>query len=162
VPGARRGGTGLGLPYARRLARLIGGELTLSSEPGAGTTVVLSLPHGLPSLGTVVVADDDDGFRQVLRAMLAGIADQVIEARDGAQALDVIAAGGADLVLTDLRMPGTDGYALLGQLPAAIPAIVITGLDSAPPPPAAAVLRKDELTRERLAFTIRAIKEDRL
>ena len=160
VPGARRGGTGLGLPYARRLARLIGGELTLSSEPGAGTTVVLSLPHGLPSLGTVVVADDDDGFRQVLRAMLAGIADQVIEASDGEQALDVIAAGGADLVLTDLRMPGTDGYALLGQLPSAIPAIVITGLDSAPPPPAAALLRKDELTRERLAFTIRAIKED--
>ena len=160
VPGARRGGTGLGLPYARRLARLIGGELTLSSEPGAGTTVVLSLPHGLPSLGRVVVADDDDGFRQVLRAMLAGIADQVIEASDGEQALDVISAGGADLVLTDLRMPGTDGYALLGQLPSAIPAIVITGLDSAPPPPAAALLRKDELTRERLAFTIRAIKED--
>jgi CheY-like chemotaxis protein len=62
-------------------------------------------------------------------------------------------------VLTDLRMPGMDGYALLGQLPSAIPAIVITGLDRPAPPPAAALLRKDELTRERLAFTIRAIKE---
>jgi signal transduction histidine kinase/CheY-like chemotaxis protein len=157
VPGARRGGTGLGLPYARRLAHLIGAELTLTSKPSAGTTVVLSLPHGMPALGTVVVADDDAGFRQVLRAMLAGITDRVVEAGDGEQALAAIADSGADLVLTDLRMPGMDGYALLGQLPSAIPAIVITGLDEPPPTPAAAQLRKDELTRERLAFTIRAI-----
>jgi len=158
VPGTRRGGTGLGLPYARRLAHLIGGELTLTSEQGVGTTVVLSLPHRVPTLGTVVVADDDAGFRQVLRAMLAGIADTVIEAEDGGQALAAIADSGADLVLTDLRMPGMDGYGLLGGLPSDIPAIVITGLEKTPPPPAAAQLRKDELTRERLAYTIRAIK----
>jgi len=160
VPGARRGGTGLGLPYARRLAQLIGGELTLTSKPGIGTTVLLSLPHGMPALGTVVVADDDASFRRVLRAMLAGLADRVVEASDGEQALAAVADSGADLVLTDLRMPGMEGYALLGQLPSEIPAIVITGLDNPPPAPAAAQLRKDELTRERLAFTIRAIMED--
>jgi CheY-like chemotaxis protein len=109
----------------------------------------------------VVVADDDAGFRQVLRAMLTGIADQVIEAGDGAQALAAVADSGADLVLTDMRMPGVDGVALLDQLPGGIPAIVITGLDVPPLPRAAAQLRKDELSRERLAFTIRAIKEDR-
>jgi hypothetical protein len=56
-----------------------------------------------------------------------------------------------------MRMPGIDGSALLARLPAAVPAIIITGADVPAPPRAAAVLRKDELTRERLEFTLRGV-----
>jgi signal transduction histidine kinase/CheY-like chemotaxis protein len=157
VPGVRRGGTGLGLPYARRLARILGGDLWLSSEPGAGTTVVLSLPNETPIVGTVLLADDDAAFRQVLRELLTGMADRLLEAEDGGQALALLAENPVDLVLADMRMPGLDGAALLARLPASVPAIIITGADAPPPPRAAALLRKDELTRERLEFTIRGI-----
>ena len=160
VPGVRRGGTGLGLPYARRLAALIGGGLTLASEPGAGTTVTLRLPHGPARIGTVLIADDDASFRAVLRGMLAPIAAEVLEAEDGSQALEMLSDQHVDLLLADMLMPGLDGRELLARAPAAIPAIVITGLDIEPPARAAGVLRKAELSHDRLAFAIRRVSKD--
>jgi CheY-like chemotaxis protein len=81
-----------------------------------------------------------------------------VEAENGNQALAILGQTPVDLVLADMRMPGMDGSALLDRLPASVPAIIITGADvPSPPPRAAALLRKDELTRERLEFTIRGI-----
>ena len=110
-----------------------------------------------PAIGTVLLADDDAAFRGVLMGLLSGLATQVIEAENGPQALALVAAHPVDVILTDMRMPGMDGAALLARLPAPLPAIVITGTDVPPPPRAAAVLRKDELTRERLEFTLRVV-----
>ena len=157
VPGVGRGGTGLGLPYARRLARILGGDLVLRSAPGTGTSVVLDLPIQTPVLGTVVVADDDASCRQLLKGLLTGMAERVIEAENGDQALAVLAGDHADLVLADLRMPGMDGATLLSRLPVSVPAILVTSADVPAPAGAAAMLRKDELTRERLEFTIRGV-----
>ena len=73
-----------------------------------------------------MLADDDAAFRQVLKAMLTGLADRVIEAEDGAEALAAVAGNVVHLVLADLGMPGVDGHALLDRLPRDLPAIVIT------------------------------------
>lgn len=85
------------------------------------------------------------------------MAERVIEAENGEQALAVLAGDHADLVLADLRMPGMDGGTLLSRLPASLPAILVTSADVPVPARAAAMLRKDELTRERLEFTIRGV-----
>ena len=73
------------------------------------------------------------------------------------EALAAVAAESVDLVLADLGMPVVDGETLLDRLPGGLPAIVVTGRDGPPTPRAAAMLRKDELTRERLEFTIRGV-----
>jgi CheY-like chemotaxis protein len=64
----------------------------------------------------VLVVDDDEAYRHVLSAMLQGIADHVLEARNGAEALDILARTVPNLVLLDLRMPGIDGAQVLARI----------------------------------------------
>ncbi|WP_149030405.1 sensor histidine kinase KdpD, partial [Kitasatospora sp. MBT66] len=84
-----RHGTGLGLPYARRLVELLGGTMRLESAPDAGTTITVRLPTSAGGAAddgarpaALLVVDDDAAFRTVLRPLLHGIADRVVEIAD--------------------------------------------------------------------------------
>jgi signal transduction histidine kinase len=122
-------GTGLGLPYARRLTELLGGRMMLDSTPGEGTRVVVEIPAGphpgtkdtgpavLPvQLGLIVLVDDDPVFRTTVLPVLAELAREVTEIGDSSEAVAVIRRRRPDAVLLDLTMPPPDGYQLLARM----------------------------------------------
>ncbi|MFI6794814.1 ATP-binding response regulator [Streptosporangium canum] len=169
VPGpiqVRTKGTGLGLPYARRLAQAMGGSLQLSSASDAGTTAVLRLPHrydGAPVIGRVLIADDDEEFRHTVRRMLTGFAAHIDEAPDGLVALEAMTANPPDLALVDLLMPRLDGAALMQRMAddqrlREVPVLVVTVATSSQyPQEAGTVISKHGLRRESLLEAIRNV-----
>jgi type II secretory ATPase GspE/PulE/Tfp pilus assembly ATPase PilB-like protein/CheY-like chemotaxis protein len=87
-------------------------------------------PHGQP-LVKVLLVDDEDSLRKVMRDLLERDGYDVAEARDGVQALDQIDRVGPDIIVLDLNLPGLDGYGVLSHLrsrpaTASIPVIVLT------------------------------------
>ena|GEM_PF-422774 len=157
-------GTGLGLPYARRVAEALGGTLEVASEVGRGSTFTLTLDRTeVPTLGRVLVVDDEEASRVVLRGLLADAAAEVLEARDGAEALALLASAAAlpDVVLLDVRMPGTDGPATLAALrsdarTAALPVVLMSSVE--PPDVDAPFLDKAELDAPGLAAALRSAR----
>ncbi|NHT19132.1 response regulator [Cellulomonas sp. IC4_254] len=155
-------GTGLGLPYARRVAEALGGSLEVASEVGEGSTFTLTLERtDVPTLGRVLVVDDEEPSRVVLRGLLADAAAEVLEARDGAEALAALAPPAAlpDVVLLDVRMPGTDGPATLAALrsdprTAGLPVVLMSSAE--PPDADAPFLDKAQLDAAGLARALRA------
>ena len=123
----RYGGTGLGLTISRDLVQLMGGEITMESEPDRGTTVRVDLelevtdkrpdssslelpaPVKIKDGARVLVAEDNLINQQVIRAMLRRLGVESALAADGARALEALEGGEFDLVLMDIQMPELDG-----------------------------------------------------
>ena len=141
----RYGGTGLGLVICRRLAVLMGADVSMESEVGRGTTMrlVLTLPVGNPEQvvpettfsstrfagrpqpsreqairerSLVLIAEDHSVNRAVLLQQLAAIGFRADTADDGLEALEMFRAAAYAMVITDVHMPRLDGYGLAAAI----------------------------------------------
>jgi CheY-like chemotaxis protein len=153
----RHGGLGLGLAIVKQLAELHGGSVRAKS-PGAGqgSTFVVSLPvtvvhearpekarpkeeepgeydcSGRPLAGVrVLVVDDEPDARQLVRRVLTECGAEVTVAQSAAEAVGLVEALRPDILVSDVGMPGQDGYDLIRQVRSrvaakALPAVALT------------------------------------
>ena len=148
------GGTGLGLVISRRFCQMMGGDVTVTSEPGKGSTFTVRLPRRVgesrdmvapapptprevpaaPPLAKVLVIDDDPAARDLMSRGLTKEGFQVFAAASGEEGLKLAKEAHPDVITLDVLMPGMDGWAVLRALKsdravAEIPVIMVTMVD---------------------------------
>jgi CheY-like chemotaxis protein len=133
-------GTGLGLSTAYGFAQSVGGTVAITSMPGAGTTVSVTLPRVdavVPALSAgpaqrsgqpvrILLVDDDDAVRSATRECLEDLGHEVVDTDGGRQALAILAEDPAfDLLATDFAMANMDGGALAEAVRRVFPSMPI-------------------------------------
>jgi signal transduction histidine kinase/CheY-like chemotaxis protein len=151
------GGTGLGLAITKSFCQMMGGTISVESEPGKGSTFTMIIPRNVtpraldrdvdgkqaPSAsappadaarGTVLAIDDDPAVLELLERFLTKEGYSVTTARSGADGLRLAAELRPAAITLDVVMPGMDGWAVLRQLKtnptlAAIPVVIVSMTD---------------------------------
>jgi PAS domain S-box-containing protein len=148
------GGTGLGMTITQHFTKMMGGEISVASEPMAGTAFTVLLPTEvktealapvsqpdavepklLAGLNTVLVIEDDPGARDLLTRFLTKEGYRVETAAGGEAGLRLARELHPDVITLDVMMPGMDGWAVLSELKADpeladIPVVMLTIVDN--------------------------------